>query len=89
MIEKDEQSDDNLPNGKKSKANAFLYAFGLYGGAGFMLVFSLLGGLFLGQYLDKTLETEPVFLLVGIIFGGAAGFYNLYRLVTYKKKKKE
>ncbi len=46
-------------------------------GAGFAasaLVFAALG-----LFLDGRLGTTPVFTLLGVLVGGAAGFYSLYR----------
>ncbi len=37
-----------------------------------------LGGLG-GYWLDGKLHTFPVLLIVGVMFGGVAGFVNLYR----------
>jgi F0F1-type ATP synthase assembly protein I len=52
----------------------------LYAAAGFELAASVLLGLFGGQWLDRRLGTAPLFLLVGVLLGMAAGFWNLYRL---------
>lgn len=41
----------------------------------------LVGG-FCGYYLDKVLATEPIFFIVCLLFGSAAGFYNVYRQAT-------
>jgi ATP synthase protein I len=43
--------------------------------------FAVLIGLFVGQYLDSRLGTEPWFLLLFLLFGAAAGFLSLYRLL--------
>ncbi|MBE2228938.1 MAG: AtpZ/AtpI family protein [Ignavibacteria bacterium] len=39
-----------------------------------------------GYWLDNWLETGNTFLIIGVLFGSVAGFINLYRAVTYKKK---
>jgi len=39
-----------------------------------------------GYWLDNWLETGNIFLIIGVLFGSVAGFINLYRAVTYKKK---
>ncbi len=43
--------------------------------------FSVLIGLFAGQYLDTRFGTEPWLLMVGLFFGATAGFLSLYRLL--------
>ncbi len=40
-----------------------------------------LAGLGGGYWLDKTLETNPVFTLGGFILGVCAGFWSLYKAV--------
>lgn len=48
---------------------------------GMELGFSVLAGLFIGQYLDGLLGTEPWLLLLFLLLGAAAGFRRLYRLL--------
>ena len=48
---------------------------------GLELGFSVLIGLFIGQYLDGLLDTEPWLLLLFLLLGAAAGFRRLYRLL--------
>ena len=50
-------------------------------GLGFYIAFCIVGGVALGVWLDKVFETRVVFLLVGLILGGASAFYGTYRLV--------
>lgn len=38
-------------------------------------------GLFLGQYLDNWLGTEPWMLLLCLLLGAAVGFRRIYRLL--------
>lgn len=37
-------------------------------------------GLFTGAFLDKKLETAPIFLILFILLGIGAGFRNIYHL---------
>jgi ATP synthase protein I len=48
-------------------------------GVGLTLVISTVLGLVGGYYLDKWLGTSPWLMLVGLLFGIAAGFVNLFR----------
>lgn len=42
---------------------------------------AVLGGV-LGYWLDGKFHTTPLLLIFGVMFGGTAGFINLYRTVT-------
>lgn len=46
------------------------------------IVASTMIGLAIGFYLDRWLETRPVFLIIFAIFGIAAGFINLYHAMV-------
>ena len=48
---------------------------------GLELGFAVIIGLVVGQYLDKWLGTEPWLLLLFVIFGMAAGFRSVFRLL--------
>lgn len=52
-----------------------------YSTVGLEMGFSVLIGLFIGQYLDRVLGTEPWLLLVFLLLGAAAGFRRLYQLL--------
>ena len=45
---------------------------------GFSVVAGLVGGVFLGQYLDARFATFPIFLLVGILGGFVFSLYLIY-----------
>jgi ATP synthase protein I len=47
------------------------------------LVGSILIGIFAGRELDQWLETEPLFLIIGLLIGLAAGVYAMLRLVQH------
>ena len=53
---------------------------------GISVALAIFIGLFLGLWLDKKLGTEPVLLLVGLAFGIAAGFRNIYKAGQKGKK---
>ena len=48
---------------------------------GLTLVVATVIGLGMGYYLDRWLDTRPWLTLVGLAFGIAAGFVNLFRTV--------
>lgn len=44
---------------------------------GLTMIFCMLLGYYGGQWLDKYLGTEPIFLIVGLLLGIFASFYSL------------
>ncbi|MBB6283088.1 AtpZ/AtpI family protein [Geobacillus subterraneus] len=45
------------------------------------LVGSILIGIFGGRWVDNKFDTEPVFLIAGLLLGLAAGVYAMLRLI--------
>lgn len=59
---------------------AALKKFYLLGTIGVQLAVSIIIGFLMGLGLDRWLGTSPLFMLVFIVFGVAAGFLNVYRV---------
>ena len=55
---------------------------GLAYAAAFSLFAAVLTGLLIGWLLDRWLGTRPWLLVVGLVLGGAAGFYELIRTTS-------
>jgi len=54
------------------------------------LVGSILIGLFLGKWVDAKLGTLPLFLIIGLFLGLAAGIYSMLRLIkTFTEGNKD
>jgi F0F1-type ATP synthase assembly protein I len=51
---------------------------GRYLGLGLTWALSTALFLYLGSLVDRWLDTEPAFTVIGAFVGGAAGFYHLY-----------
>ena len=51
---------------------------GQFAGHGLTFVVAILGGLYLGQWLDAKLGTAPWLLIVGVFTGAGASFYSMY-----------
>jgi F0F1-type ATP synthase assembly protein I len=49
-----------------------------YAGHGMTFVVATLGGLYLGQWLDRRLGTTPWLLILGVFLGAGASFYSMY-----------
>jgi ATP synthase protein I len=47
-------------------------------GHGMTFVVAVLAGLYLGQWLDRRLGTDPWLLIVGVFVGAGASFYSMY-----------
>ena len=41
----------------------------------------IIGGLLGGQWLDKKLDTEPAFIITGLILGIVLAFYGVYNMI--------
>ena len=61
----------------------------LYGSLGIEMTASVLIGTFIGYWIDKWLGTSPWILIIGFIFGAAAGFRNLYRFIAREDRDKK
>ena len=51
---------------------------GQFAGHGLTFVIAILGGLYLGQWLDRKLGTDPWLLIAGVFIGAGASFYSMY-----------
>ena len=60
-----------------------------YAGFGLQFVIALLVFLYLGQWLDRKLGTEPVFLLIGVFVGAGGAFYSMYRKLTGAQRRED
>jgi F0F1-type ATP synthase assembly protein I len=47
------------------------------------------GGLYLGQWLDRKLGTAPWMLLIGVFVGAGGSFYSMYRKLMAAQAREE
>ncbi|MDF1508210.1 AtpZ/AtpI family protein [Robertmurraya sp. DFI.2.37] len=47
------------------------------------LVGSVLIGIFSGRWIDNRIETEPLFLIIGLFIGLTVGVYSTIRLIQH------
>jgi len=59
---------------------------GRFAGLGFQLVASILLFLYGGQWVDRRLGTDPIFLLV-VFIGAAAAIYSMYRSLMAEQRR--
>jgi ATP synthase protein I len=64
---------------KKGKFENFKDLY-LVSSVGIQLVVSIFIGLAFGIYLDSKIGTSPIFTIIFLLFGIAAGFMNLFRV---------
>jgi ATP synthase protein I len=58
-------------------------------GVGIQFAASIVLFLLAGRWLDVRLGTTPLLMVLGVLVGGAAGFYSMYtRLVTQPERKR-
>ncbi len=66
-----------------------LGAAGKYAGLGIQFAASILLFLYAGQWLDRRLGTDPLFLLVGVFTGAGGAFYSMYRTLMADQRREE
>jgi ATP synthase protein I len=71
------------PSGEKGTWKAL----GELSSIGFALVVATVIGLVVGYWLDRWLGTAPWLMLIGLGFGIAAGFVNLFRSVKRAERE--
>jgi ATP synthase protein I len=62
---------------------------GEYLGVGLQFAGAIVLFLFVGQWLDRQLGTDPWLLLLGVFVGAGAGFYSLYRQLVITPRDRE
>jgi ATP synthase protein I len=64
-----------------------LSSVGRFAGLGFQLVAAILLFLYGGQWVDRRLGTDPIFLLLGVFIGAAATIYSMYRSLMAEQRR--
>lgn len=77
---------DRLRGGAQGRS---LGAAGRYAGLGLQFVVSILFFLWVGQWLDRRLGTDPLFLYVGVFTGAGGAFYSMYRTLMADQRREE
>ena len=69
-------------SGGDKKEVGGLSALALIGQVGFVMAFSIVGGVLLGVHLDRWLGTGGIAVILMIFVGIAAGVMGVYRIVV-------
>jgi ATP synthase protein I len=78
------EPDDGDPRGGSAGGSA-----GAYLGVGLQFAVSIVLFVYLGQWLDRRFGTEPWLLLAGLLVGGGASFYSIYRKLMANLEREE
>ncbi len=60
-----------------------------YAGVGLQFALTIILFLFIGQWLDRRLDTAPWFTIAGVFAGAAGGFYSLYSRLMAQQRRAE
>jgi F0F1-type ATP synthase assembly protein I len=60
-----------------------------FAGLGLQMAVCIIGGLYLGQWLDGKLGTAPWLLISGVFLGAGASFYSMYRKLMAAQAREE
>ena len=77
-LENLKNSNSKINNKKKNKN---FKDFGVYLKSGVELVSAIIVALVIGIFLDNYFQSKPIFLIIFLILGFAAGIMNVYRSV--------
>jgi len=53
---------------------------------GMMMAGPIIGGVYLGRWIDEYFLTEPLFLFIGILGGIVTSFYTLFQMLSRMTK---
>ena len=69
--------------------DSIVVALGIYGAVGFQLAAAVVIGLLGGNYLDTKIGTAPWLAIISLILGSVGGFWNLIRILTWHRSRKD
>lgn len=74
---------------KKDSDKSALKNIALISQVGISMAAPILLGVFIGQWIDKKVGTEGIFMLIFIFLGVGGGFMNLFKITgAFKNKRK-
>lgn len=64
------------------KPRPWWFSAAQFTGIGWYIAAAIVGPTLLGVWIDEKAGTEPLFLLVGLLFGVIVGFYGTYKMAS-------
>jgi ATP synthase protein I len=64
-------------------------AVGKYAGFGLQFALSILFFLWIGQWVDRKVGTDGIFVIIGVFIGAGGAFYSMYRSVMADQKRED
>ncbi|WP_422447988.1 AtpZ/AtpI family protein [Thermoanaerobacterium sp. DL9XJH110] len=55
---------------------------------GLNMALPIVGGVYVGAYLDKRFSTGSAFLILGIVLGVFSGIAGIYRMISFELKRR-
>jgi ATP synthase protein I len=92
---KDDRKDEGIPlpeslqHLRPGGGDSGLRGAGKYAGLGMQFAAAIIVFLLLGQWADRRLGTDPLFLYVGVFTGAGAAFYSMYRGLMADQRRDE
>lgn len=78
------------PGSEHPSPGASMAGAGAVAGMGLQFAISILLFLLAGQWIDRKLGTEPLFLILFVFLGAGASFYSIYRkLMGLQRREQE
>ena len=75
-------------NNKKSNSAKIAQALSLISQLSIMMLVSIFGCFFIGEFIDEKLNTEPIFMLIFLVLGIGGAFMSVYKTVIgYTRRK--
>jgi ATP synthase protein I len=77
------------PGSEKPSPGSSMPGAGAAAGMGLQFAISVLLFLLAGQWLDRKLGTEPLFLILFVFVGAGASFYSIYRKLMEQQRRND
>jgi len=73
--------------GRGTRRGPAVPSLGEYAGVGLQFALTIVAFMFAGMWLDRTLGTSPLLLILFVFGGAGAGFYSIYRKLMAAQRR--